>query len=156
MYLHGLESSNVCDKVDFLREQNEVLAPSIDYSKSNIEEELMYMVESFSPDLIIGSSMGGYTGMLLANHYNIPCVVFNPALHSRPIEPNMKLLQGEIPKHSLKALVVLGLEDTIINPSDTCEILDFSDFECEIIEVQDMGHRVPFYVFVDIYNKYVK
>jgi hypothetical protein len=156
MYLHGLESSNVCDKVDFLREQNEVLAPSIDYSKPNIEEELMYMVESFQPDLIIGSSMGGYTGMLLANHYNTPCVVFNPALHSRPIEPNMKLLQGEVPKHSLKALVVLGMEDTIINPSDTYEILDFSDFECEIVEIQDMGHRVPFYVFVDIYNKYVK
>jgi hypothetical protein len=94
--------------------------------------------------------------MLLANHYNTPCVVFNPALHSRPIEPNMKLLQGEVPKHSLKALVVLGMEDTIINPSDTYEILDFSDFECEIVEIQDMGHRVPFYVFVDIYNKYVK
>ena len=156
MYLHGLESSNVCDKVDFLREQNEVLAPSIDYRKSNIEEELMYMVESFQPNLIIGSSMGGYTGMLLANHYNTPCVVFNPALHSRPIEPNMKLLQGEVPKHSLKALVILGMEDTIINPSDTYEILDFSDFECEIVEIQDMGHRVPFYVFVDIYNKYVK
>ncbi len=53
MYLHGLESSNVCDKVDFLKERAEVLAPSIDYRKSNIEEELMYMVESFKPDLII-------------------------------------------------------------------------------------------------------
>jgi predicted esterase YcpF (UPF0227 family) len=60
LYLHGLESSNVCDKVDFMRERANVLAPSIDYRKSNIEEELMYMVESFQPDLIIGSSMGGY------------------------------------------------------------------------------------------------
>ena len=156
LYLHGLESSNVCDKVDFLREHSNVLAPSIDYSKSNIEEELMYMVESFQPDLIIGSSMGGYTGMLLANHYNIPCVVFNPALHSRPIEPNMRLLQGENPKHSFNPVVILGLEDTVIDPSITCEMLDFSDFEPEIIVVQDMGHRVPFYVFVDMYNKYVK
>ena len=71
MYLHGLESSNVCDKVDFMRERANVLAPSIDYRKSNIEEELMYMVESFQPDLIIGSSMGGYVGMMLANRYNI-------------------------------------------------------------------------------------
>ncbi len=69
MYLHGLESSNVCDKVDFLREQNEVLAPPLDYRKSNIEEELMYMVESFQPDLIIGSSMGGHVGLMLANYY---------------------------------------------------------------------------------------
>ena len=59
MYLHGLESSNVCDKVDFLREKAIVLTPSIDYRKSNIEAELMNMVESFQPDLIIGSSMGG-------------------------------------------------------------------------------------------------
>ena len=156
LYLHGLESSNVCDKVDFMRERANVLAPSIDYRKSNIEEELMYMVESFQPDLIIGSSMGGYVGMLLANHYNIDCLVFNPALHSRPIEPKMDSLQGESPKHSFNPVVILGLEDTIINPSITCEMLDFSDFEPEIVEVQDMGHRVPFYVFVDMYNKYVK
>ena len=71
MYLHGLESSNVCDKVDFLKENNVVLAPSLNYYKSNIEEELMYMVESFEPDLIIGSSMGGHVGLMLANYYNI-------------------------------------------------------------------------------------
>jgi hypothetical protein len=72
------------------------------------------------------------------------------------MEPNMKLLQGENPKHSFNPVVILGLEDDVINPSDTCEILDFSDFDSEIIEVQGMGHRVPFDVFVDMYNKYVK
>jgi len=86
MYLHGLESSNVCDKVDFLKERAEVLAPSIDYRKSNIEEELMYMVESFKPDLIIGSSMGGHVGLMLANYYKIEAIVFNPAIHSRPLK----------------------------------------------------------------------
>jgi len=155
MYLHGLEGSNVCKKVDFLREHANVLAPSINYIKPSIEEELMYMVESFQPDLIIGSSMGGYVGMLLANHYDIDCLVFNPALHSRPIEPNMKLLQGENPKHSFNPLVILGLEDVVVNPYKTYEMLDFSDFDPEIIEVQNMGHRVPFVVFMDIYNKYV-
>ena len=75
LYLHGLESSNVCDKVDFMRERANVLAPSIDYRKSNIEEEFMYMVESFQPDLIIGSSMGGHVGLMLANYYNIDAIV---------------------------------------------------------------------------------
>ena len=92
MYLHGLESSNVCDKVDFLRERAEVLAPSIDYNKQGLEQELMYMFEAFKPDLIIGSSMGGYCGLLLANHYKVDCLVFNPAIHSRPMEPNLKSL----------------------------------------------------------------
>ncbi len=131
MYLHGLESSNVCDKVDFLKERAVVLAPSIDYRKLNIEEELMYMVESFQPDLIIGSSMGGYCGLLLANHYKVDCLVFNP-------------------------VVVLGMEDTIIDPAKSEDLLEQMEIECEIERVEGLGHRIPFYVFVDIYNKYVK
>lgn len=156
MYLHGLESSNVCDKVDFMRERANVLAPSIDYRKSNIEEELMYMVESFSPDLIIGSSMGGFVGMLLANHYNIDCLVFNPALHSRPIEPNMsKLISSDIDP-SFIPVVVLGLEDEVIDPAKSEDMLEQVDFHCDIERVEGLGHRIPFDVFVNIYNKYVK
>ena len=155
MYLHGLESSNVCDKVDFMRERANVLAPSIDYLKSNIEEELMYMVESFHPDLIIGSSMGGYVGMLLANHYNVDCLVFNPALHSRPIEPKIYSLIKD-PKPNFIPIVVLGLEDEVIDPAKSEDILEQADFYCDIERVEGLGHRIPFDVFVNIYNKYVK
>lgn len=155
MYLHGLESSNVCDKVDFMRERANVLAPSIDYSKSNIEEELMYMVESFQPDLIIGSSMGGYVGMLLANHYNVDCIVFNPALHSRPVEPKIDSLIQD-PKSNFIPVVVLGMEDDVIDPAKSEDILEQADFYCDIERVEGLGHRIPFDVFVNIYNKYVK
>jgi hypothetical protein len=155
MYLHGLESSNVCDKVDFLKEHNIVLAPSIDYRKPNIEEELMYMFEAFKPDLIIGSSMGGYVGMLLANRYNIECILFNPAIHSRPMEPNLKSLQYDDIKHSFNPLVILGMEDDVINPLISKEILDDALSYCNIKEVDSLGHRVPLDIFVNIYNKYV-
>ena len=50
MYLHGLESSNVCDKVDFMRERAEVLAPSIDYHKSNINYPDVLSVNSLCSD----------------------------------------------------------------------------------------------------------
>jgi len=156
MYLHGLESSNVCDKVDFLKAHNIVLAPSIDYRKSNIEEELMYMVESFQPDLIIGSSMGGHVGLMLANYYNIEAIVFNPAIHSRPIEPELERLEAKDPRFNFQPLVVLGLEDDVIDPSVSKEIFEDAMFYSDIVEVENMGHRVPFDVFVDIYNKYVK
>ena len=155
MYLHGLESSNVCDKVDFLKERAEVLAPSIDYRKSNIEEELMYMVESFSPDLIIGSSMGGHVGLMLANYYKIEAIVFNPAIHSRPIEPKLDRLEAKDPRVNFQPLVVLGLEDDVIDPAKSEDILEQVEFYCDIERVEGMGHRVPFDVFVDIYNKYV-
>ena len=155
MYLHGLESSNVCAKVDFLKAHNIVLAPSIDYRKSNIEEELMYMVESFQPDLIIGSSMGGHVGLMLANYYNIEAIVFNPAIHSRPIEPKLERLEAKDPRFNFQPLVVLGLKDDVIDPSVSKEIFEDAMFYSDIVEVENMGHRVPFDVFVDIYNKYV-
>lgn len=154
MYLHGLESSNVCDKVDFLREKAIVLAPSIDYRKSNIEAELMSMVESFQPDLIIGSSMGGHCGLLLSNYYDVECIAFNPAIHSRPIEPQLDRLEAKNAKPNFQPLVVLGLQDDLINPSVTKEIFENASFQCDIEEVENMGHRVPFDVFVDIYNRY--
>jgi len=155
LYLHGLESSNVCDKVDFLRERVDLLAPSIDYSKSNIEAELMYMVESFKPDLIIGSSMGGHCALMLANYYNVECIAFNPAIHSRPIEPKLDKLEAKDPNFNFQPVVVLGLEDDVINPLITKEILDDALFYCDIEEVEGLGHRIPFDIFVNIYNKYV-
>ena len=155
LYLHGLESSNVCDKVDFLKENNVVLAPSLDYHKLNVEEELMYMVESFQPDLIIGSSMGGFVGLALSNRYNIKCIAFNPAIHSRPIEPNLPSLQHDDVRFGFSPVVVLGLEDDVIDPAKSEDLLEQMEIECEIERVKGLGHRIPFDVFVDIYNKYV-
>ncbi len=156
MYLHGLESSNVCDKVDFLKEHNIVLAPSIDYNNLNIENELMGMVESFQPDLIIGSSMGGHAGLMLANYYNINAIVFNPAIHSRSFDPALERLAAKEPNVNFQPVVILGIEDDVINPLITKEILDDALFYCDIEEVEDLGHRIPFDVFSNIYNKYVK
>ena len=155
LYLHGLESSNVGDKVDFLKENSVVIAPSMDYLDPSLEEKLFYIVEKFQPDLIIGSSMGGYVGMLLANRYNIECILFNPAIHSRPMEPNLKSLQYDDIKHSFNPLVILGMEDDVINPLISKEILDDALSYCNIEEVEGLGHRIPLDIFVDIYNKYV-
>jgi len=116
----------------------------------------MYIVEKFSPDVIIGSSMGGHVGLMLANYYNIEAIVFNPAIHSRSIEPKLDRLEAKEPNFNFQPVVILGLEDDVINPLITKEILDDALFYCDIEEVEGLGHRIPFYVFVDIYNKYVK
>ena len=156
MYLHGLESSNVCEKVDFLREHAEVLAPSIDYNNPNLEEELMYMVESFKPDWIIGSSMGGYVGLMLANYYHTKCIVFNPAIHSRPIEPNLSLLLLNEICVWFYPIVVLGIEDDVIDPKETKRLLDASEIDVTYEMYPYLGHRITFDAFVDIYDIYVK
>jgi hypothetical protein len=156
LYLHGLESSNSCEKVQFLKRRVELVAPSIDYSNESLEEDLMQIVESFKPDLIIGSSMGGYVGLTLANYYNIDSVVFNPALHSRPIEPKIDKLISVDPIFSFTPVVVLGMADDVIDPAKTEDILEQCNFYCDIERVENLGHRIPIDTFNDIYNKYIK
>jgi predicted esterase YcpF (UPF0227 family) len=114
------------------------------------------MVESFQPDLIIGSSMGGHIGLMLANYYNIDAIVFNPAIHSRPIEIELEKLEAKEPSFNFQPVVILGMEDDVINPLITKEIIDDALFYCDIEEVEGLGHRIPFDVFSNIYNKYVK
>lgn len=154
LYLHGLESSNVGDKVDFLKERAEVLAPKIDYQDPSLEEKLMYMVENFNPDFIIGSSMGGFVGMLLANRYGIKNLFFNPALHNRSIEPDLFQLPHDDPNYFIDFNIVFGKNDDVIDPEVSKEILFDSDVHFDYEEVK-MGHRVDYDVFVDMYNKYI-
>jgi len=71
LFLHGLESSNICDKTKFLSDRSILCAPKINYRDEDLQYQMTFLVESFKPDLIIGSSMGGYVGLQLANHYDI-------------------------------------------------------------------------------------
>ena len=153
--MHGLESSNTGQKVGFLKQHSIVEAPLINYSDSDIEEKLVTLVENFKPDFIIGSSMGGYVGMLLANKYHINCMVFNPAIHSRPFSPELNNLGKEGAEFGFYPIIVLGMKDDVVNPLITKEMLKDVMFEYEIEEIEDMGHRVSFPVFVDMYKKYV-
>ncbi len=73
LFLHGLESSNVCSKVDFLKEVSDCYAPAINYADPYIEDLLLKMVRAFNPNVIIGSSMGGYSALLLGNYFGIWC-----------------------------------------------------------------------------------
>jgi len=154
LFLHGLESNNKGQKVDFLKERAEVLAPKINYLDENLEEQLINIVENFHPDFIIGSSMGGYVGSLLANKYVIKNLLFNPAIHSRSIEPKLKQLDKIDPNQFVEFNIILGNQDDIIDPNITEEMLHNTEIDFNIERV-DMGHRIKFDVFVNMYNKYI-
>jgi len=156
LFLHGLESSNVCSKVDFLKEVSDCYAPAINYADPYIEDLLLKMVRAFNPNVIIGSSMGGYSALLLGNYFGINTIAFNPAIHSRTFDPNFNKITDEDPTLGFTPVVVLGMEDDVINPLITKEILDTSFIECVIEEVEGMGHRIPLIDFEHIYNKYIK
>ena len=155
LYLHGLESSNICNKVDFLKEVSDCYAPAINYADPYIEDLLLKMVRAFNPEVIIGSSMGGMTALLLGNYFGISTVAFNPAIHSRSFDPEFDKLNNADPALGFTPVVVLGMEDDVVNPLITKEILDDAFIECVIEEIEGMGHRIPLLQLEHIYNKYI-
>ena len=146
-YLHGLESSQGGPKVDFLNEvADEVFAPEMDYQRADLFPELLKKAQNEMPDLIVGSSMGGYYADALGSHTGTEVLLFNPALHSRSIEKLLKY--GEA---NWKRRFVVGSDDEVINPAMTQVLVDISE-SFEVIE--GMGHQTPLDVFQSIYRKY--
>ena len=89
LYLHGLESKQGGLKVDFLANEFCVHAPAMDFKNPILQNELEFIMCQFDPDLIIGSSMGGYVADILARSYGKPAILFNPALHNRSFDPKI-------------------------------------------------------------------
>jgi len=148
-YLHGLESEQGGPKVDFLlKKATRVYAPKMDYNHSEMFSSLLKLAKYNKPDLIIGSSMGGYFADALGSHLDVEVILFNPALHSRVFEPE-GVSYGE---SNWKRNIVVGTEDKIIPPAMT-KVL--KGIVTTWTEIKGMGHRTSLNVFTDIYNKLI-
>ena len=153
LYLHGLESNQGGPKVDFLANEFIVHAPKMDYTDPDLNIKLLYIMGDLNPDLIIGSSMGGYVADILAEKYGKPAILFNPALHNRTFEPAIyPPFAGEEAEIQEKKVVVLGKEDDVI-PLYITKIMLENNFNYKIV-IEEMGHRVPLNIFINIINKY--
>ena len=151
LYLHGLESGQGGPKVDYLTKKAIVCAPEMDYTRDDIFSFLIKTVESVKPDVIIGSSMGGFTAYMLGALYNIKVIAFNPAFHSRAFNPNYpEFINNQVCRD---ARVVLGEEDTVIDPKRTVEWLKdhimMQHPDIKIESIPGMGHRVPLDIFIN-------
>ena len=153
LYLHGLESNQGGPKVDFLAKEFCVHAPEMDYKNPMVQNELEFIMRQFNPDLIIGSSMGGYAADILAEKYGKPAILFNPALHNRTFEPALNyLIEGEQAELQERKVVILGKKDEIIPPYITKIMLE-NNFNYKVV-LEEMGHQIPLNIFIDIINKY--
>lgn len=149
-YLHGLESPVGGPKVDFLNSvADRVFAPRMVYTNPKMFKSLLEAAKIDKPDLIIGSSMGGYFADALGSHLGVEVLLFNPALHSRTVEPE-GVTYGET---NWERNFIVGTEDTVIDPKATRV---YKDLAKTWTEIKGMGHRTPLNVFKDIYNKGVK
>ena len=153
LYLHGLESKQGGRKVDFLSSECVVHAPVIDYRMLDLHSKIHNIIMDLKPDLIIGSSMGGYVAHEFAKAFSLPAILLNPALHSRSFEPDLdKFILGFDTDSKKRQIVVLGKNDDIINPEVTKEMLGGD--ERFIIVEGEHTHRTPLDIFINTYNIY--
>lgn len=150
LYLHGLESKAGGPKVEYLATQGAVFAPEMDYKNPQLKLLLDTMYQQFKPEIVIGSSMGGYAASYLATRYNVDTIMFNPALHSRSFDPVLDFVPSLDSDN--KTIVVLGYTDEVIDPITTLGMLSLYP-KVKIVRGQH-GHRTPLSVFIDIYDKY--
>lgn len=152
-YLHGLESLAKGPKNDYLKTLGDVYDPQINYRDPNVFKKLLRELKEFKPDVIIGSSMGGYFAMVLADYLNIPGLLFNPAVHSRSID--IELPFKKYKKSNTKYLIVLGKSDTIIEPSKTINIFRENRLDYRGVYFNG-GHRIPEDLFFDYTRIFLK
>ena len=149
VYFHGLESSQGGPKVEFLSSKVPTLAPSMDYKNFKYKDFKKLLATITPNDVVIGSSMGGYLADIVSTHIGCRSLLFNPAFHSRSLELHPQIKHGIF---SPPRVIVLGKEDKVINPQTTKCFIEKYDI---IEEVEGMGHRTTFDVFVDMYNKHI-
>ena len=148
LYIHGLESSINCLKVQWLRSQGHTVHnPEIDYKDPEAFFKVKRIAQKNQIDLIIGSSMGGYFAYAIATSTNHDCMLLNPAVHNRAFDPknvNYGMCNPNI-------ICVLGMNVEVINPEDTKKILQFEP-RIKFIEYNH-GHRTPVGILEKVINK---
>ena len=153
LYLHGLESKQGGPKVDFLTKEFCVYAPEMDYKDPMLQNWVDFVMRQFQPDLIIGSSMGGYVADILAQKYGVPAILFNPAVHNRSFDPAIEpLIEGEQADLQNKKIVVLGKNDEVIPPY-IAQIMFENNRYYEVV-FEEMAHQTPLNIFINTINNY--
>ena len=145
-FFHGLDSKVMSEKTYALREKfDDVYDPSMDYTDPNMFEKVLKHLQDNPVDLLIGSSMGGYFAYCLSTQLGIRTLLFNPAVHSRPLDPVVTLGDKET-----NHLVVLGTQDNVIKPSETVKF--FRDVNNVTIVNEEIGHSIP----IEIFKSYIR
>jgi len=93
LYIHGFASSGLGDKANYFRDffaqqQQHFVAPSLPVIPSlaiSTLENLIETLQAFEPVHLMGSSLGAYYGLWLAEQYRLKLVLINPALRPVPL-----------------------------------------------------------------------
>ncbi len=87
IYIHGFGSSGKGGKSlqlrDYFKSQNiPFISPSLSYVPELAIDTLEQLIESYDEVVLIGSSLGGFYSIYLAEKYGLKAVLINPAVDS--------------------------------------------------------------------------
>ena len=143
LFFHGFESTLPSSKAEWMEHQGHIVyAHPMQYSKKNAFHLALECAKQFNPDLIVGSSMGGYFAFHIGTHLPTKLVLLNPALHGRSKEferPKNGKYQPEI-------WALLGKNDALIDPFVTVEKLKNLNAK---ITIGEHEHRTPLEIFLN-------
>lgn len=142
LYLHGLNSQLHTDRQKVLEKYfAHITAPKIDY-ENNPEILNEFLNQKRSYDIIIGSSAGGLLGFYLANQWQIPSLLFNPALPFAWEIPNLPNIQHQT---SLMQICI-GWQDEVVPAQESLKFIQEKFSKPSKIHInirKDMAHTVP-------------
>ena len=139
VFFHGLESEGPGGKAAYIEYiGNNVFADKMNYRDPRFLERIWKEVEEFGPDYVVGSSMGGWFGLHMAVHLNVPCMLFNPAVVNRTVEITLPPLGDARPEVDL----LLGKTDDVVIGHDVVNWMNNREFPI-CVTWADCGHRVP-------------
>ena len=146
LFFHGFESTLPSKKAEWLKMNgHEVHAHPMQYSQSNAFDLALECAKKFEPDVIVGSSMGGYFALGVARRVPAKLVLLNPALHSRSKEYDC----GKDGPHQPQVWALIGEKDSLISPQESLEILSGMNAH---VQMGSHGHRTP----TDVFSGYMQ
>ena len=148
IYFHGLGSSLSLEKRKALELYGKVTAPTYDYRNPEVLEQIKKSFTCVDNSIIIGSSFGGYLTNLFSTRYNIPSLLFNPALAVQSI-PGMATLSNEVASNNSNlGYFVIGKKDTVVDADSSLDYINkYINGLKEIVIEPDLEHQIPFEVF---------
>lgn len=151
LYYHGLNSQLSPEKKLILERFGNVVAPLIDYQAiGNIGNAIEKYADELinGIDVIVGSSMGGLTGYHVAQKYNVPSLLFNPAFYHNSVGWVKDSVAGSDNNRTAVAYMVLGKKDDVILYKPNLKFIETHIHEPKrIITENDMGHQIPLNLF---------
>ena len=100
IYIHGFGTSGLGGKGSLFREYykntgEQFIAPSLSYVPELAIATLEEMVESYDDVKLMGSSLGGFYSMHLAEKYDLKAILINPVVDAFEILRNARTPEGQ-------------------------------------------------------------